>query len=330
MSLSKSVIFTCCLLSFIGFQQELLAQEKKNFQGNQVTGHEAFVSGGRANRAFGAESFIGGGYKNTTDGELSIVVGGQFNTTRNSFATIGGGYVNEVKGQYATIPGGWWLKAPSFGEFSVGYLNTIYSPMSAVSPHPKDRLFTVGNGRTEVISAIETVQNRSDAFYILKGGDAMLSGRLYQAADTINYVSKDSLSSGSTDFSGLDVLQFKWEGESGFRNRYDLNYGLNGAQVKKNFPNLVSKDGLGYITVDYIGFVPLLIEDSKQKDEEIEVLQKELAKQQNLMDQVNRQMLEYELLLFEMKKEIDLLKEKSKSAEPQESEGSNDLPEENN
>ena len=123
MSRTKYIHLFLCFSCFFGMQQEAHAQ-KKNVQENQVVGHEAYVSGGRANRAFGAESFIGGGYKNTTDGELSLVVGGQFNTTRNSFATIGGGYVNEVRGQYATIPGGWWLKAPSFGEV-VPNLSTI-------------------------------------------------------------------------------------------------------------------------------------------------------------------------------------------------------------
>lgn len=320
MTNSSSRLALFILLTVLCFDQNLFAQEKPNFQDNQITGHEAFVSGGRANRAFGAESFIGGGYKNTTDGELSLVVGGQFNTTRNDFATIGGGYVNEVKGQYATIPGGWWLKAPSFGEVSIGFLNTIYSPMSPVSAHPKDRLFTVGNGRTEVVSAIETRQNRSDAFFILKSGDAMLSGRLYQGADTTNYVSMDTLLNSHTDFTNLDVVQYKWEGRSGFRNRYDLNFGLNGAQVKKFYPNLTSTDGLGYITVDYIGFVPLLIEDSNKKASIIDSLSVKVEEQKQEIDVLNNRVESFELMLQALKNELDALKSAEEPVE--ESEGS--------
>ena len=324
---SRLFLSLLSILVMTSLSQDVFAQKKTNFQDNQVTGHEAFVSGGRANRAFGAESFIGGGYKNTTDGELSLVVGGQFNTTRNDFATIGGGYVNEVKGQFATIPGGWWLKAPSFGEVAVGYLNTIYAPMSPVSAHPRDRIFTVGNGRTEVISAIETRQNRSDAFYILKGGDAMLSGRLYMGADTINYVSVDTLTQNHTDFSALDVLQYKWEGNTGFRNRYDLNFGLNGAQVKKYYPNLVSTDGLGFLTVDYIGFVPLLIEDSKNKNVIIDSLTVQIDEKDQEIEALNNRLNNIELMIQELKQELDGLKPEeapTDESEEQESEGNNE------
>ena len=310
MSRTKYIYLFLVFSSFIAMPKDVHAQ-KNNSQENQVTGHEAFVSGGRANRAFGSESFIGGGYKNTTDGELSLVVGGQFNTTRNSFATIGGGYVNEVRGQYATIPGGWWLKAPSFGEVAVGYLNTIYAPLSSVSPHPKDRLFVLGNGRTEVVSAIETRQNRSDAFYVLKSGDAMLSGRLYQAADTVNYVNIDTFSNELTDFSNIDAVQYKWEGSTGFRNRYDTNYGLNGAQVKKYYPNLVSSDGLGYLTVDYIGFVPLLIQDSKLKDVELDTMSTIISRQQSELEVMEERLGSLEQVLLELRKELDTLKSKT-------------------
>ena len=284
-----------------------LAQTDSN-RGNQLKGHEAFVAGGRENRAFGAETFIGGGYKNTADGDLSVIVAGQFNRTRAKYSTIGGGYVNEVKGQYATIPGGWWLKAPSFGEVAVGYLNTVYAPFSSNSPHPKDRIFVVGNGNTEVVTAIETKQNRSDAFYLLKSGDAMLSGRLFQSADTMDHAFSTALEPSMVDFRNIEVLQFKWDGTSSFRNRYDLNFGFNASSVKSRYPNLVSVDGLGHATVDYIGFIPLLVEDAKQKEEKIRELEDEKDMQAKQIDMLQDGMNFLIDELSEMKAELARLK----------------------
>ena len=290
---------------------------------NQLKGHEADIQGGRANRAFGAESFIGGGYKNTTDGDLSVVVGGQFNTTRADFTTIGGGYVNEVKGLYGSIPGGWWLRSASFGEVAVGYLNTIYAPLSTVSPHPKDRLFVIGNGNTEVVSAIETRQNRSDAFYILKGGDAMLMGGLFQAADTANHVNSSLFNPNLLHLRDLDVLSFKWEGSSGHRNRYDQQFGFNAAQVKRYYPQLVSTDGKGYMTVNYVGFIPLLVKQVQMNavyQEDRELVD---AAQDAYLEQLEQRINQYELLLNQYQealeqvqsKVVELEKELSKSKE---------------
>jgi|LakMenEpi03Oct11_1017367.scaffolds.fasta_scaffold01073_1 hypothetical protein len=76
----------------------------------------------------------------------------------NSIAMSGLGAI--ASGDYSTAMGT-ETTAKSFSETSLGSLNTDYTPISATSFEPTDRLLVVGNGGSG---------NPSDAFTILKNG----------------------------------------------------------------------------------------------------------------------------------------------------------------
>ncbi|HNW89496.1 MAG TPA: tail fiber domain-containing protein [Bacteroidales bacterium] len=100
------------------------------------------------------------GYGSAAPGDYSIAMG------RSSVAS---GYYSNAIGYFATASGnnsyaiGDDITAYSYREFVIGSCNTQYTPISAASWNPADRLFVVGNGTSFAA--------RSDAFTILKNGN---------------------------------------------------------------------------------------------------------------------------------------------------------------
>lgn len=105
----------------------------------------------------------------STSNEASNVNGatGNFSFTTGT-QTIASGLRSTAGGLFSTASGdnsnanGQVLFAKSFGEYVVGTRNTIYTPNSATTFHPLDRIFGVGNGASQ--------NNESDALIILKNG----------------------------------------------------------------------------------------------------------------------------------------------------------------
>lgn len=54
--------------------------------------------------------------------------------------------------------------------------------------------------------------------------------------------------------------------------------GLSAQEVKEQFPELVSEDEQGYLSVDYIGLIPVLIEAVKEQQQQIEALTAEVER----------------------------------------------------
>jgi hypothetical protein len=58
----------------------------------------------------------------------------------------------------------------------------------------------------------------------------------------------------------------------------EIQLGLLAQDVKEVFPELVKKDSSGYLTVDYIGLIPVLVEAVKDLNKEVEALKQENEK----------------------------------------------------
>ena len=79
------------------------------------------------------------------------------------------------QGDY-TFSSGFETTAFSYSEFSIGYLGTQYTPVSAVAPSPADRLFNIGNGINS--------GSRSDVFTVLKNGQVGVGISNFEANTT--------------------------------------------------------------------------------------------------------------------------------------------------
>lgn len=64
------------------------------------------------------------------------------------------------------------------------------------------------------------------------------------------------------------------EGKCGFE------YGVIAQEVQKEFPEMVKMDSDGYLTVDYIQFIPILIESIRELKIEIDSIKCQINKNQ--------------------------------------------------
>jgi uncharacterized protein (TIGR02145 family) len=152
---------------------------------NDTNGTNSFIGGGYRNSGIGNNSVIdggtlnsissvsinatiSGGTTNTIDGETSdaTISGGANNLVNAINGTVSGGIFNKATAISATVSGGISNEAKSYGEWVGGLFATNTEPNSAMVTIPADKLFHIGNGTD--------VNNRSDAFLIMKNGTTTL------------------------------------------------------------------------------------------------------------------------------------------------------------
>lgn len=133
---------------------------------NTASGTLAVVVGGANNEASGTNSAVIGGQNNKAIGTNSVILAGIGNTTLGTDTAISGGINATANGDESTVSGGMGNTAFSYSEWVGGLYNTSYSPLSTTASENTDRLFTIGNGTSDLA--------RSDAFIILKNGLASL------------------------------------------------------------------------------------------------------------------------------------------------------------
>lgn len=214
----------------------------------------ALRSGGLFNSAnwspdsIGAYS-LGFGYNVKAIGDGSIALGGGVESAGKGSFAAGLGAISQ--GSYSVALGrdpltlgnyssaiGRNVVAYSGYETVLGRFNTSYTPLSTTSWNADDRLFVIGNGTSS--------SNKSDAFTILKNGNATLTGTL-TLTDGV-----DSLTLPNTDGQIDQVLTTDGSGAMGWSNGDAFN-------VFEKQGNLIHQKG-GYSTDDFIigrEFLPL-------------------------------------------------------------------------
>ena len=163
-----------------------------------ASGENAFTGGGFNNAASGSHATVIGGYNNTASHYLSTISGGSSNTAGSNYATVGGGNANVASGFASCVNGGYFNNATAnFSAASGGVNNTasgkssfvagegntaqswgetalgLYSTLAGgnqTSFVATDRILAIGNGLSE--------SARSDAFTVLKSGNAFFGGTI--------------------------------------------------------------------------------------------------------------------------------------------------------
>ncbi len=128
---------------------------------NDITGGRSFIGGGEKNEVTDSHSTLGGGLQNVVSGKFGFVGGGRGSQATGDYASVAGGRSNLAAGTYS-LAGGFANSASSYGETVFGFFSEIYTPVSATSFNPNDRLFVIGNGMG--------AGNLSNALTILKNG----------------------------------------------------------------------------------------------------------------------------------------------------------------
>ena len=86
----------------------------------------------------------------------------------------------------------------------------------------------------------------------------------------------------------LSGVSFDWDQSKTGASEIKSSIGVLAQDVQKVFPDLVRKGPEGYLAVNYIGLVPVLIEAVKEQQEENLSLRQQLEQQEALMEQLLR------------------------------------------
>lgn len=221
--------------------------------GGWATGPESTSIGGTAS---GLRSIA---IRGTASGEESIAMGGT--ASGKDSRTMGAG-----------------TTAYSFGETSIGIYNTVYTPISATVFNAADRLFTIGNGIN--------VGNSSNALTVFKNGNATLAGALSTSSDKRLKTNITMLSSALSNVLQLNGYSYHWKDTKQRGGKKQI--GVMAQEIQVLYPELVREDTNGYLSVNYSGLVPVLIEATKEQQAQIEELKQKNTELKTLLSDVKQ------------------------------------------
>jgi hypothetical protein len=120
-------------------------------------------------------------------------------------------------------------------------------------------------------------------FWVNSSGNATLLGTLTQSSDRRLKKDFESLTHSLSSIYQLQGYHYKWIETS---RSQDLQTGLIAQEVQKIFPELVQTDEKGFLSVNYIGLIPHLIEAVKELRNENKDLKNINQKLENRLDKI--------------------------------------------
>ena len=192
---------------------------------------------GRNTEASGAESTAWGD-NTTAEGERSTALGSGTEALGNSATSMGS----------QTI-------AASTSSLSIGKYNDA-------NTEADNTLFVVGNGTDNA--------TRSDALVLDNGGNMTIAGDYTQTSDERFKTDIEPL--GEFIPALLEIEPVRYRFKEGTNRSEELQIGFIAQQVQKHFPELVSEDGSGYLSVSYSKMTAVLLKGLHEQQEKIERL----------------------------------------------------------
>ena len=204
-------------------------------------------------------------------GTYSVAMGR--NTIASGYQATAFGSSTESNAWYTTAMGRGTI-AFSRAETVIGSFNTTYTPAGGTNLwNPSDRLFVVGNGTGS------STASRTNALVIFKDGTATTSGNW--TGPGFNVLSDQrlktdvrSLKSNKEKILALNPIEFRYKSDPQIPH-----YGFLAQEVEKIFPELVyqttGSDSMK--SIDYFGFIPLLIQVLKHQHQELNQLKKKIT-----------------------------------------------------
>lgn len=261
-----------------------------------IPGKKAFRAG-EANGTEWDDANIGlysfsAGHTSKASGYISAAFGASTSAGFGSFAagsstanavystTFGNAFSN---GRYAFATG--FTSALAYGGTAVGVYNDISDTPNGEAPVMTDRIFQIGNGQAPP----HPNTYRSNAMTVLRNGNVGIGTLTPQYILDVNgqirvqatlYSSDIRLKKGITPLanslqavSQLQGLHYYWKDGS---TNTQLQTGFSAQHVKDIFPELVNEDENGYLSVNYIGLIPHMVEAVKQLKSENDLLKTQI------------------------------------------------------
>lgn len=221
--------------------------------------------------ASGIESTAMGSYT-TASGSKSTAMGSS--NEASGIASTAMGYDTNASGTFSTAMGK-STSAVSYASTAIGKHNVDNgNPTEWI---PTDPIFIIGNGDTN---------ERSNAFAILKNGNAKLAGTLRQNSDARLKENLASLKYGLKHIVSLKPVSYTWKKYPDQKNK---SFGLIAQDVQKIMPELVSEDDdvQKTLSLSYTELIPVLINAIKEQNTIIENLEKDNTTYKTNMEALN-------------------------------------------
>ncbi len=116
------------------------------------------------------------------------------------------------------------------------------------------------------------------------GHDIINAGAFYYESDIRKKEEVESIDIDGRDIEEIEGLRYKIDDEN--------RIGFSAQQMEKIFPELVYEDEKGYLSLDYIGMIPILLEELKSQRKEVEELEKDLEDIEEDLERLEKEVFE--------------------------------------
>ena len=253
---------------------------------------------GYTTAAIGDYSFAAG-YSSGALGLGAVAIGAE-NSAQNSYSTSLG-YGSTTNGQYALSAGtdnniqgdqtyvfGQYLSTPSgqtgaivigSGSSSTSRLASVASNSLTVAFGGTTAAFTIkGYGSTSTTYAAGDVGigTSTPAYNLDVAGNINYSGNLTNVSDQRYKINITPLSNSLRKIDSLRAVSYNFNQNAFPEKRFDdkLHLGFIAQEIQKVFPELVSTDKQGYLAVNYVGLIPVLVSALQEQKATIDSLKK--------------------------------------------------------
>lgn len=213
---------------------------------------------GNGNNVFGTRMNIFGENNSIPPFSDRVNILGSYNSYSDAFSQVNIiGESNVIKTDFAQVYGNWNI-AKSYLEIIMGHYATEDVTADSLAWVGTDRMFTIGNGFG--------VTTRSNAFVVLKNGDAFVNGTIAVTSDKEQKRNIEPLKSTLDNINQINGYSYYWKGDI----RSDKKQiGFLSQEVEEVYPELILEiDGIK--ALNYQGLVPVLWNGVKEQQEIIE------------------------------------------------------------
>ncbi|MCU0472830.1 MAG: tail fiber domain-containing protein [Bacteroidales bacterium] len=231
-----------------------------------ATGTEA-ISIGRSCIASGTSS-LAMGIWSSASGSYSIAMG--YNAYAKAYGSIAMGYHSSATRDFALATGfgtkanggsstamGWNTNAKSYASVAIGSYNDT-TCTSSFSWVPSDPLFVAGNGNGG---------DASNALTLYKNGNMTIAGILAQNSDFRLKENIVSISNGTVLIEKINPVYFYFKDKNTHPEGRQI--GVIAQEVQEVLPELVQKDGRGFLSIDYSKISVILLQAFKEQQQQI-------------------------------------------------------------
>jgi hypothetical protein len=237
---------------------------------NTVASGERSTATGWKTTASGNQS-TAMGHNTKAEGVTSTAMG--FGTTASGLTSTAMGWQTTASGSRSTAMGEGTI-AEAASSLAIGRYNLIQNLPPDPLPLPGDKVFQIGNGIAANI--------RSDAFFVLRNGNAELAGTLKENSDI--RLKKDVLPLEKVmgKIAHIQPITYNFINTQTHPGEHQI--GFNAQEVQKQFPELVSENEQGYLSVSYNHMSAVAIQAIKEQQEIIKKLEEKIAQLEKKME----------------------------------------------